>query len=165
MNNSRPKLAALYFIAARDDYRKWGAAAKVKHLEENYPKYLNLYTPASTLGSVTVAIGDSISEILDLRSILKASQTLSDEVHLKRLLEKMMAILIENAGAVRGLFIENAGGKLLIQAEAGPDGVELLIRFGSDLGEAVKNFDIANMREMLNDFPELLNRLKSADTK
>jgi len=89
MKKNKAKFAALYFIEARNCYQKWGATAKVRHLETHYPKYLNMYAPASTTGTVTASSTGSISEGLDVASILKASQTLSGEVRLKNLLEKM----------------------------------------------------------------------------
>ncbi len=126
MQQNRHKLAALYFMEARDCYSKWGAIAKVKHLEENYPKYLSMGIPGTKLsstGTISSASTDATGELLDVKSIIKASQTLSGEVQLENLLEKMMNILIENAGAQRGLFIENTGDSLLIQAEGAKDAV------------------------------------------
>ena len=38
-------------------------------------------------------------------AVMKASQVLSEEMVLSRLLEKMMKIVIENAGAQQGYFI------------------------------------------------------------
>ena len=45
------------------------------------------------------------SELLDLNSIMKAAQTLSGKIVLSRLLEKMMHIVIENAGAEKGFLL------------------------------------------------------------
>ena len=42
---------------------------------------------------------------MDLNSIMKAVQTLSGEIILSRLLEKMMCIVIENAGAEKGFLL------------------------------------------------------------
>ncbi len=121
----QPKLATLYFMEARNSYAKWGASAKIKQLEEKYPKYLHLSVPTTTLSTGTIgsASSDTAGELLDIKSILKATQTLSGEVQLKGLLEKMIHILIENAGAQRSLLIENIDGRLLIQAEGTTDGV------------------------------------------
>ncbi|MCP5103578.1 MAG: AAA family ATPase [bacterium] len=123
--DNRHKLAALYFIEARNCYHKWGAAAKVKDLETKYPRYLSLGFLGSTLSTRTISTTstDSTGDFLDVKSIIKASQTLSGEVQLKGLLEKMMQILIENAGAQKSLLMENADGRLLIQAEGNTDGV------------------------------------------
>lgn len=126
MRNNRHKLAALYLMEARDCYHRWGARTKVKHLGENYPKYLSMFTPISTSGGGTVSTSSTFASAgaLDVKSILNASQTLSGEVQLKPLLEKMMQILIENAGAQKGVLIENAAGTLLVQAEGDTGGVK-----------------------------------------
>ncbi|MGE5342572.1 MAG: protein kinase domain-containing protein [Candidatus Omnitrophota bacterium] len=73
--------------------------------------------------TVSLPSTESTGEFLDGKSIIKASQTLSGEVSLGHLLEKMMHILIENAGAKKAVFIENFGEQLLIQAESAGDGV------------------------------------------
>lgn len=118
MHKNKRKLATLYFTEARHGYRSWGALSKVKNLEERYPKYLStaIVDPSrmNTLASIST---DSTGEFLDVKSILKASQALAGEVQLRRLLEKMMPILTENAGAQRSLLIENHNGRLVIQAE------------------------------------------------
>jgi len=54
---------------------------------------------------------------LDLATILKANQALSGEIQLDRLLERMMAITIENAGATRGVFFfQTREGGLVVDA-------------------------------------------------
>lgn len=121
---SREELAEFYLQKAWQCYRKWGASAKVKHLEDNYPKFLKFMAPVSIAGPGTFAsISTHTSDaLLDIRSILKASQALSGEVQVNNLLKKMLQILIENAGAQRGVLIENKEGRLYIQAEGNADG-------------------------------------------
>ena len=53
---------------------------------------------------------------LDLATALKAAQTLSSEMTLDRLLETMMALVIEHAGAQRGVFLREHDGRWLIVA-------------------------------------------------
>ena len=52
----------------------------------------------------------------DLDSVTKAAQTLAGEIVLSKLLEKMMHIVIENAGAERGLLILDKEGQWVIEA-------------------------------------------------
>lgn len=130
MQNQKDKLAALYFMEARTCYHRWGAIAKVKHLEKNYPKYLTMYVSASSMISSTTFSSSSETNgaLLDIKSIIKASQTLSEEIQLNNLLEKMMQILIENAGAQKGVLIENKNEQMLIQAEGSTDGVSGILQ-------------------------------------
>ncbi|HLP45490.1 MAG TPA: ATP-binding protein, partial [Candidatus Kapabacteria bacterium] len=126
LQNQRESLAVCYFRKAYQCYRQWGAIAKVKHLEENYPKYLSMGFPGTKLtvtGTISSASTDTTDEFLDVKSIIHASQTLSGEVQLAPLLEKMMHILIKNAGAQKSMLIENIDHCLLIQAEGTADGV------------------------------------------
>ncbi|HEY9669716.1 MAG TPA: PAS domain S-box protein, partial [Coleofasciculaceae cyanobacterium] len=57
-----------------------------------------------------------IASTLDLKSILKASQTLSSELSLETLLTKMMGIVLENAGAQKGYLILKQDGQWVIEA-------------------------------------------------
>jgi signal transduction histidine kinase/serine/threonine protein kinase/CheY-like chemotaxis protein len=54
---------------------------------------------------------------IDTATIIKASHMLSQEIRLEQLLDKMMLIVIENAGAERGVLIEDKNGRLVIQAK------------------------------------------------
>lgn len=120
------KLAAISMIDANKCYQKWGAAAKIQDLKEKFPKYLD--TPTTTPSFIDRTASAANTKFLDVKSILKASQTLSGEVQLKGLLEKMMQILIENAGARKSLLIRQQDNRLLIQAEGGIDGVSSVLQ-------------------------------------
>jgi PAS domain S-box-containing protein len=65
-----------------------------------------------------------------LASAVKASQALSSEIELPKLIERLMAIAIENAGADRALLMLRAGDEYLGQAEARATGdrVEVALR-------------------------------------
>ncbi len=54
---------------------------------------------------------------LDLTSITKASQALSEEIVLGKLLTKVMHIVIENAGAERGVLLLPKGNEWFVEAE------------------------------------------------
>ncbi|WP_318780878.1 trifunctional serine/threonine-protein kinase/ATP-binding protein/sensor histidine kinase [Dendronalium phyllosphericum] len=104
-------IAKTYMTDAYYAYMRWGAIAKFKDLESKYPQ---LITRASntqkfetnykeiTKTSSTTTGG---AHLLDMMTVMKASQVLSEEMVLSRLLEKMMKLAIENAGAVQGYFI------------------------------------------------------------
>ncbi len=51
-----------------------------------------------------------------LRNLIEATRTLSSEIYLDRLLEKMMSLVMEHAGAIRGFFLQLDNDQLLIQA-------------------------------------------------
>ncbi|MEH1945128.1 MAG: ATP-binding protein, partial [Nostoc sp.] len=127
-------IAQLYITQAYYGYARWGAKAKVADLERRYPQLLapileQTRSPLSTnetiftLVSVTstssaTSTSTSISVALDLATILKASQTLSGEIELEKLLSVLLHIVIENAGADKCVFMLLESGRLLIQALA-----------------------------------------------
>ncbi|MES9969987.1 MAG: AAA family ATPase [Candidatus Thiodiazotropha sp.] len=120
--NGKEKIAKLYFMEARHHYYRWGALAKVAHLEEKYPQFceMQIEKDISTSGENLITSTTISSEklALDYESIFKSMQAISGEVVLPVLLEKLMAIIIQNAGAQRGFFILNREGNLTIEITA-----------------------------------------------
>lgn len=121
-------IAQTYMTNAYYAYARWGAKAKVEDLEQRYPQLL-----ASILNQkISHQTGDTItqlttgtitstskggSEVLDLATVMKASQTLSGEIQLDQLLSKLMQVVVENAGAEKGTLILLEGGSLAIAAQ------------------------------------------------
>jgi len=127
--------ANVHFVEAHHLYRKWGCDPKVKELEGKHSflkKYAkrNISDPMDTftLTSTTKEVTSTSDSYFDLHTVIKASQTMSGEIQLGKLLEKMMKILLENAGAERGFFILKNESSWLIQAEgkSSSDQVEVL---------------------------------------
>lgn len=116
------KIAQTYFLEAHYCYLKWGATAKVNDLNQRYHEVFNaLYRPKLTVssnqGSSHITTSSTVIEALDLASLMKASQALSGEIVLDKLLVKLITILIENAGAQKGCLILETNGQLQIEAE------------------------------------------------
>lgn len=119
--------AQTYLTKAYQRYQHWGATAKLKHLEQQYPQWLPPHRAAATPATFTIATSPKTSisatrmatstNLLDLTSVLKAAQALSDEMRLESLLTKMMHAVVENAGAQRGVLILEDHGQWVIQAE------------------------------------------------
>ncbi|MEM9213337.1 MAG: AAA family ATPase [Cyanobacteria bacterium P01_F01_bin.150] len=117
----REEIGRLYLKKSHHCYSRWGATAKVKQMEAEYPHYfvgssqkgLSRYSRTTTTTTTTETEGTD----LDLATILKASQTISSEIRLASLLEKLIAILIENAGAQTGILILNSDGNWYIEAK------------------------------------------------
>ncbi|OQW93501.1 MAG: hypothetical protein BWK79_10805, partial [Beggiatoa sp. IS2] len=121
--------AQTYLTKAYQRYQRWGATAKLKQLEQHYPQWLpphRVTTPSVTATHagtklpttrVSVTRFATSTDWLDLTSVLKAAQALSDEMVLENLLTKMIHTVIENAGAQRGVLILEDQGHWVIQAE------------------------------------------------
>jgi PAS domain S-box-containing protein len=103
---------------ARACYALWGADGKVRQLDRLHP---DLIAPEGRRPTAT--IGSPIQ--LDVASVVKASQALSSEIVLPKLIERLMTIALENAGADRGLLILPAEADYLIQAEARATGEQV----------------------------------------
>ncbi len=136
LRKGKPKLAQVYLRDAHYAYSRWGALAKTRALETRYPDILaqtsagSATAPAAAISSGISIMGTSREEVsgsLDLISILKASQTIAGEIELKRLLEKQMKIVIENAGAQRGVLILDKNGRWVIEAEGAVDKEEVAV--------------------------------------
>jgi PAS domain S-box-containing protein len=114
-----------YLRNARNCYDRWGALGKVKQLDQRYPRLHEERLPVST----TATIGTPVRQ-LDVETVVKASQALSSEIVLPRLIEKLMRIAVEHAGAERGLLILLGGDEPQIEAEAttGHGTVEVTVR-------------------------------------
>jgi PAS domain S-box-containing protein len=120
----RIKIAKTYLTDARYHYSLWGAKAKVTHLDQTYPNLLvraSIRDSASgDFSSTTTAehattVGNAA--LLDIATVMKASQTISSEIVLETLLEKLMHILMENAGAQTGHLLLDRQGEFVRVAE------------------------------------------------
>jgi predicted ATPase/signal transduction histidine kinase/FixJ family two-component response regulator len=109
LSRGKEKIAFLYLTESHYRYRQWGAIRKVRDLEQRYPRLLNQLTlipHVTDTGVITISQTTRTSgKILDLSTIIKASQTLSSEIIPEQLIEKLMHIVMENAGAERSWLI------------------------------------------------------------
>jgi PAS domain S-box-containing protein len=107
------KIAQAYVQGARYGYLRWGADGKVRQLDEYYP---HLHQERDSTSS-TPTIGRPVRQ-LDVETVVKASQALSSEIALPKLIENLVRIAVEHAGAERGLLILLRGDEPQIEAEA-----------------------------------------------
>jgi tetratricopeptide (TPR) repeat protein len=80
-----------------------------------------------TLRATTSSTRKTASTVLDLTSVLKASQAISGEIVFDQLLKKLMTVIIENAGAQRGFIILEKNGQWVIEAEGAIDKDEVTV--------------------------------------
>ncbi|MCW6053588.1 AAA family ATPase [Lyngbya sp. CCAP 1446/10] len=124
----KEKIAQVYLTDAYYAYARWGARAKVEDLEKCYPQLiapiLNQKTSLNTgdtiaqmMTGTVVSTTSGVSQILDLATVIKASQSLSEEIHLDRLLSSLVQVAIENAGAQTGSMILAEGDSWAIATQ------------------------------------------------
>ncbi|BAZ04741.1 AAA family ATPase [Calothrix sp. NIES-3974] len=140
----KEKIAADYMQQAYYCYARWGAKAKIYHLEHNYPQLLipilqsqavsisatETVLSTNTLSQVSgrltgedtlypsTSASSSISATLDLTTVLKVSQILSQEIELDRLLATLLQTVFKNAGADRGVLLMFQDGQWFVEATA-----------------------------------------------
>jgi PAS domain S-box-containing protein len=109
---------------AHASYHRWGATAKVRQLEQVHPE-LRTAQPAA----ISVSFAAHTAQ-LDLLGVLKASQSISQEMLLPRLCEKLMRAILEHGGATRATLRLLPGRGERITADARVDGDEVTVRIG-----------------------------------
>jgi len=156
--NGSDTSAHAHLCKARNCYERWSASAKVKQLDEQYPRLREERVPAST----TATIGTPVRE-LDVETVVKASQALSSEIVLPKLIEKLMRIAVEHAGAERGLLILLRGDEPQIEAEATTSHgrVKVIVRqaavTSSDLPESALHYVIRTQERVVLDDASVRN--------
>jgi predicted ATPase/GAF domain-containing protein len=129
------KIAQTYFREALYLYNLWGAIAKVQDLSTKYPQLIppasetTVFQRITDQGRITTNTNTNTrgGEVLDLATIMKASQAISSEIVLAKLLTTLMKILIENAGAEVGYLILQSAGQLLIEASGSVKEAEVTV--------------------------------------
>jgi PAS domain S-box-containing protein len=116
------RIASAYLREARYCYLRWEATGKVRQLDQIYPQLGEEEPGTRPAGTIGASV-----EHLDLATVIKVSQTVSGQIVLEKLIDTLMRIAIEHAGADRGLLILPHEEGLLIAAEAktGRDGIDV----------------------------------------
>ena len=117
-------IAHAYLRNARYCYPRWGALGKVRQIDQENP---SLHEDRAASAPTTI---ETPVEQLDLATVMKVSQAVSGEIVLEQLIETLMGIAIEHAGAERGLLILQFGEEYRVVAEAktGRDQVEVRVK-------------------------------------
>lgn len=148
-DTGRPALAQPHWRAARDTYAAWGAWTKARMLEA-----VHGLEPAAAPAAPPVPAPPAVApDGLDWHSLAKATQAIGEQTELPALVDRLLHIVAENAGAERAALVLEAGteagaprvytrsgprdGQALDQA-ARPDGVATgVVHFVRRTGEAV----------------------------
>jgi len=139
-------VARAYLQAARDLYSCWDALGKVKQLELRYPG----------LRESPRASGLSLEQV-DVQALARASQAVSSELDLDKLVETLLVIAIKDAGAQRGVLILLRGEEPQIEAEAvtGPESIAVSFRRASptaaELPDSILRYVIRTQESIILD--------------
>ncbi|MBU2512042.1 AAA family ATPase [bacterium] len=148
-------------LKARYLYQKWGAQTKLDDLQKKYPDSPTTgRSSESFFGTVPANLSSAADrqvDQLDLTSVAKASQAISKEIVFDKLLENLLKIVIENAGAQKGLLILKEGEDFLVTSGMSVDNKQQVfqpvkIDLSDDLAKTVVNYVIRTSKNIvLND--------------
>ena len=136
----RRDFTKMFARSAYKAYTRWGAVAKIHQLEDEYrsllretregPSKLSL----ADLTDLTVRDFHSHAHtyhsqefnerLLDTTTVLRAAQALSGEIMLDQVLEKLLRLTLEHAGAQKAAMLLTTDGRLYLEAVAAVDGGE-----------------------------------------
>jgi PAS domain S-box-containing protein len=146
------KIARVYLKDAYHCYARWGAAGKVRQLQEISP---DIHEDEGFPGT-TRTIGAPV-EHLDLATVVKVSQSVSGEVDFEKLMDTVLRTAMAQAGANRGLLLLPRAGETRIAAEATTlgDRANLELRddpvSGSILPESILNYVLRTRASVILD--------------
>ncbi|MDJ1182466.1 trifunctional serine/threonine-protein kinase/ATP-binding protein/sensor histidine kinase [Roseofilum casamattae] len=143
--NGKEKIGRVYMTDAYYGYSHWGAKAKIDQLEAQYPQLLapilqqsrfelqNDRSATYTLTQTVSASSNKLGSMLDWATAMKASQSLSSEIHLDKLVSILMKAGMENAGADSGILLLQQPSGWQIAARHSQEGRNLHSIKGEDL--------------------------------
>ncbi|WP_434384288.1 AAA family ATPase [Melittangium boletus] len=122
----RERIAADHLHSARDGYARWGARAKVRALELAHPAVFPAESSGATVRRDPSAQAPLAStEALDLAAVTRAAQAISGEIQLGNLLQNLMRLVVESAGAERAFLLLPKAHALVIEAAIDGDTVSI----------------------------------------
>lgn len=134
----RGQLARLSLSAAARQYELWGASGKARQLRQELGRTVTFDVPELVADS-KLASSDSSSSggsRLDLTSAIRAVQAIASEIRLSPLLRRLLQILVENAGATRGVLLLNGDSGLNIRASLRLEPEELRVELDEPLASS-----------------------------
>ena len=114
---------------ARDAYARWGALGKVRALDARFPALIES-APWAPATSVDAVLADTPTNTgLDALAVMRASQVISGQVVRERLLQELLGVVLEQAGAQFAalLLLDNGTLKTVAQAHVDHDGLRLTL--------------------------------------
>jgi PAS domain S-box-containing protein len=137
---------------ARHHYLRWGADGKVRQLDEMYPNLRIERVADGPTGKIETPIHQ-----LDLATVVKVSQAISSEIQFDKLIETLLKVALEHAGAERGLLILTQGEQHRIEAQITTDldQVQVQLRHApitsSELPESLFRYVIRTQQKIILD--------------
>lgn len=120
LERGSPRLAGYYIRDAYYVYERWGARAKLEHLRHHYGFLLSgaprSAAPHRTPTRPDARFSTGTHATLDLDSVLTATRAITRQTGIDELLQTIMRVSLEHAGAERGFLILVREEQLIIKA-------------------------------------------------
>ncbi|MCZ8345799.1 MAG: AAA family ATPase [Leptospiraceae bacterium] len=113
--NNLKKSSNTYLIQARKAWSLWGASAIVKNFDLKYPNLNDNYQKSVSISDDT-SVSQSLVSNIDYSTIMKFSHLISSEIDFNVLVERILSMAMENAGAQKGALILELNGELSVIA-------------------------------------------------
>lgn len=161
-----------HLISALEAYDAWGATAKSRDLAHAHAALLERFGTGRGMGpesarsgeAKTGAMGGGYADALDMATLAEAARTISGEIKLEALYTKMLRLVVENAGAQRGVLILHERRQLVIVAEWRVDEERVRLLEAQPL-EAAGNIARSMVYHVLRTRAELVLRLGDDDPR
>lgn len=134
-----PTVADIHRRRSRRAYLTWGAHAKVRDLDQRYPHL----APLGDIEGVSTLTAPP--QDLDLHWVLKASHAISCELVRAQVVERVLELLVEQAGASKGVFLSPHRGGFRPEAAIGGtlEAPESVVNYAAHTGQTVTVHDAA----------------------
>lgn len=124
MTRQKHGLVKLYVYEAHDAYLRWGATRKAAFLEQEFAHIWHLPK-------------QNALEKIDYVSVILSAQALSGEIEMDKLLQAIMHIMLQNAGAEYGALVIEQEGSWSIEASGTIDALQIRSIALSEAGQIV----------------------------
>jgi len=124
LQQGKERYAEIHMLEACHLYNQWGAVSKVRQLVLKYPSLLEAFSSPSAHNekdldnSVVSSLRGTSSAMLDLDTVIKAAQSISESLVFEELTNDLLKIAIENAGAQKGVLLLKSKNDFFIEAVA-----------------------------------------------
>ena len=137
------KIAASYMENAYREYQSINLIEKINVIDKQYPELLSTDLRNNSAMNETLSPDEASMEILDLHAILKALQAISSEMFLEKLLEQLINIVLESAGAQSCFIILQKNGQFVISAEGSLNDKKLPVMLSVPINGTDENIPLA----------------------
>jgi PAS domain S-box-containing protein len=141
LQSGKRNLAMYYLGNATNSYKRWGANNKVLSLQAEFTELLE--TPALTTSPRSSFLYSGEKSLLDLETVMKASQVLAGEIVLENLLERLMQVALVNAGGHKASLILNTDNQLTVEISTWVTDEKMAYRYESRPLESASDIPVS----------------------